>query len=69
VAYPVSQIRVPIEIWHGEDDRLVFPQASRILANALPAATTHFVPDAGHLLDASDHVKDILHSALSGSRR
>jgi pimeloyl-ACP methyl ester carboxylesterase len=66
---PLCQIQVPIEIWHGEDDRVVSPQASRILANALPAATTHFVPGAGHLLDASDHVADILHSVLSGSRR
>ena len=65
---PLSQIRVPIEIWHGDDDRLVSPQASRILDNALPTATTHFVPGAGHLLDASDHVKDVLHSVLSGSR-
>ncbi len=66
---PLGQIRVPVEIWHGDDDRLVFPQASRILAGALPAATTHIVPGAGHLLDASDHVKDVLHSVLTGSRR
>ena len=66
---PLDQIRVPIEIWHGDDDRLVPAQASRILAGALPAATTHFVPGAGHLLDASDHVKDVLRSVLSGSRR
>jgi pimeloyl-ACP methyl ester carboxylesterase len=64
---PLSQIRVPIEIWHGEDDRLVSPQASRILASVLPDATTHFVPGAGHLLDASDHAKDVLRSVLSGS--
>ncbi len=66
---PLGQIRVPIEIWHGDDDRLVFSQASRILAAALPAATTHFVPGAGHLLDASDHVRDVLHSVLTGLRR
>jgi pimeloyl-ACP methyl ester carboxylesterase len=66
---PLGQIRVPIEIWHGDDDRIVSPQASRILVGALPNAATHFVPRAGHLLDASDHLKDILHSVLSGSRR
>lgn len=66
---PLSQIRVPIEVWHGEDDRLVSPQASRILASILPDTTTHFVPGAGHLLDASDHVKNVLQSVLSGSRR
>ncbi len=66
---PLGQIRVPIEIWHGDDDRLVSAQASRILADVIPDATTHFVPGAGHFLDASDHVKDVLHSVLSGSAR
>ncbi len=62
---PLSQIRVPIEVWHGDDDRLVSPQASRILASVLPDATTHFVPEEGHLLDASDHAKDVLQSVLN----
>ena len=60
---PLHQIRVPIQVWHGQDDRLVLPQASRILAEALPRATTHFVPEAGHLMLA-DRVGDILHSVL-----
>ena len=60
---PLDQIQVPIQIWHGEDDRLVSPQASRILTEALPGATTHFVPEAGHLMIA-DHASDILQSVL-----
>jgi pimeloyl-ACP methyl ester carboxylesterase len=60
---PLDQIQVSIQIWHGEDDRLVSPQASRILANALPRATTHFVPEAGHLMIAA-HTSDILQSVL-----
>ena len=63
---PTGQIRVPVEIWHGEDDRLVSPQASRILAAALPGASTHFVPGEGHLLLAGTHAKAALQSALSG---
>ncbi len=38
----LEQIQVPIHVWHGEDDRLVSPQASRIITEALPGATTHF---------------------------
>ncbi len=64
-AVPLGQITVPIEIWHGEDDRLVSPQQSRILASAIPGATTHFVPGQGHLLLAGDHAKAALRSALS----
>ena len=63
---PTGQIRVPIEIWHGEDDRLVSPQASRILAAALPGAITHFVPREGHLLLAGNYAKAALQSALGG---
>jgi pimeloyl-ACP methyl ester carboxylesterase len=62
---PLSQIQVPVAIWHGEDDRLVSPQQSRILASAIPGATTHFVPGQGHLLLAGDHAKAALQSALS----
>jgi pimeloyl-ACP methyl ester carboxylesterase len=62
---PLGQIRVPVEIWHGEDDRLVSPQQSRILAAALPGATTHFAPGQGHLLLAGHHAKAALQSALS----
>jgi pimeloyl-ACP methyl ester carboxylesterase len=62
---PLDQIRVPIEIWHGEDDRLVPAQASRILAAAVPGAATHFVPGEGHLLMAGNRAKDALQSALS----
>jgi pimeloyl-ACP methyl ester carboxylesterase len=63
---PLDQIRVPVEIWHGEDDRLVSPQASQILAAAVPGAVTHFVPGEGHLLLAGNHAKAALQSALRG---
>lgn len=60
---PLDQIEGPVEIWHGEDDRLVSPQAGRILARAIPHARTHFLPGAGHLMFAS-HTSDILCSSL-----
>jgi len=63
---PLGQIRVPVEIWHGDDDRLVSPQQSKILAAAIPGATTHFVPGQGHLLLGGDHAKNALQSALGG---
>ncbi len=60
---PLHVIQVPFQMWHGEDDRLVFPEASRILAEALPQATTHFVPEAGHFMIA-EHTTHILESVL-----
>ncbi len=52
-------ITVPIDIWHGEDDRLVSADASRILAKATNPTTTHFEPGAGHLM-LSTYAEQIL---------
>lgn len=62
---PLNSIQVPIHIWHGEEDRLVPPAQSRILAQALPAATTHFVPGEEHFSLDVNRVGDILKSALT----
>lgn len=63
---PLDKIQVPIEIWRGDDDRAVSPQQSRILADALPLARTHFVPGEGHLLLAGNYARDILRSVING---
>jgi pimeloyl-ACP methyl ester carboxylesterase len=47
---PLEKIQVPVEIWHGDDDRLVSPEQSRILARYLPLAETHFMKRAGQVL-------------------
>ncbi len=44
---PLDKIRVPVEIWHGDDDWLVSPEQPRILAEYLPLVETHLVPDEG----------------------
>lgn len=64
---PLERTEVPIEIWHGEDDRVVSPEQSRILARALPLATEHFVPGAGHFSLFARHVEEIVQSVLRGT--
>lgn len=63
---PLDKIQVAIEIWRGDGDRAVSPHQSRILADALPLARTHFVPGEGHLLLAGNYAKDILQSVING---
>lgn len=48
--WPVSleEIRVPYDIWHGEADRIVLPDASRALHRAVPHSQIHLFPDEGH---------------------
>ncbi len=59
---PLERIQAPIEIWHGDEDRVVSPEQSRILARALPLATEHFVPGEGHFSLVARHAQAILQS-------
>jgi pimeloyl-ACP methyl ester carboxylesterase len=40
----------PVELWHGEDDWLIPPSASRHLANAIPGAHLRLFPREGHFM-------------------
>jgi pimeloyl-ACP methyl ester carboxylesterase len=57
---PLDRIEVPIQIWHGDDDRVVSPQQSRILARQLSSATEHRVPREGHFSLFANHAEEIL---------
>jgi pimeloyl-ACP methyl ester carboxylesterase len=63
---PLDRIEVPIEIWHGEDDRVVSPEQSRILARTLPLVTEHLVPGEGHFSLFARHANEIMQSVLVG---
>ena len=64
---PLARINVPIEIWHGEDDQVVSPEQSRILARALPLVTEHYVPGEGHFSLFARHAEEVMQSVISGS--
>lgn len=46
--FDVSEIKIPIELWHGEEDNQVPIKTAYELAEALPNAESHFIPNAGH---------------------
>lgn len=48
--FDLSGVRVPVRCWQGADDTLLPMTHARRLASALPTATLHVVPDAGHFL-------------------
>ena len=64
---PFDRIDVPIEIWHGEDDRVVSPEQSRVLSRALPLATYHAVPGEGHVSLVARHARAILASVVASA--
>lgn len=45
-----ADLRVPVHIWHGEQDRTVPLGMAQYLARSIPGARATFYPDEGHLL-------------------
>lgn len=64
---PLERITVPVDLWHGEEDRVVSPEQGRILAAVLPVATEHYVPGEGHFSLFARHARAIMDSLVRGS--
>jgi pimeloyl-ACP methyl ester carboxylesterase len=46
--FALEDVRVPVHLWHGEDDRTVPPEFGRFLAARLPDCRAEFLPGEGH---------------------
>ena len=57
--FHLSDIAVPVQVWHGDLDRNVVVQSGVYQAEQIPQAALHRVPDAGHWLVYS-HFDEIL---------
>ena len=56
-----EEIRVPVQIWHGDRDEAVSPAVAEFFARTIPGAELRMVPGEGHLLLWS-HAEQILGS-------
>jgi pimeloyl-ACP methyl ester carboxylesterase len=48
--FALADVRLPIDLWHGEADTVVPPAMGRSLAETLPECRARFVAGAGHYL-------------------
>jgi pimeloyl-ACP methyl ester carboxylesterase len=48
--FRLEDIRVPVHLWQGDQDRNVPPQHVQLLAKRIPRAIVHECPGEGHLL-------------------
>lgn len=58
--FELSSIRVPVQIWHGGQDRFVPPSHGKWIAARIPHAELHFEPKEGHLSIIMRRVPDVL---------
>ncbi|MEW5871431.1 MAG: alpha/beta hydrolase [Chloroflexota bacterium] len=63
--FNLSEIEMPVVLWHGEEDRLVPPAHGHYMAKALPDCQAHFVPAEGHVSLIARHYEEILKSILN----
>jgi len=65
----MSSLRVPVYLFHGEQDRLVPVQAARIAAGRYPRWTFATFPDAGHVpqLEVPDAMAKLLLEWFAGA--
>jgi pimeloyl-ACP methyl ester carboxylesterase len=57
--FRLDDITVPVDIWHGDDDRNVPMSHGRLQAEQIPEARLHECPGEGHLL-VIDRLEEIL---------
>lgn len=54
LGFDLSQVRVPVRVWHGLRDANVPVDIARYVAAQVPGATLHIEPEAAHLFALGD---------------
>jgi pimeloyl-ACP methyl ester carboxylesterase len=58
--FSLSQITMPVAVWHGDQDAMVPFAHGEWLARHIPDASAHLLPGEGHLTLVSAWFDDIL---------
>jgi pimeloyl-ACP methyl ester carboxylesterase len=57
--FALEDIRVPVQLWHGDEDTVIPLHHGLYLASAIPGATLHTCPGEAHMLLWS-HLAEVL---------
>ena len=63
--FALEDVRVPVRLWHGKQDRAFSVQLAEEVAKRLPNCKARFVDGAGHYSLPIRHMREILEDLLS----
>jgi pimeloyl-ACP methyl ester carboxylesterase len=63
--FPIEEVRVPVRLWHGTQDRAFSVHLAEEVARQLPNCQAHFVDGAGHYSLPIRHMREILEDLIS----
>src|SRR6478736_662330 len=63
--FAIEDVRVPVRLWHGKQDRAFSVHLAEEVANRLPNCHARFVDDAGHYSLPIRHMREILKDLIS----
>jgi pimeloyl-ACP methyl ester carboxylesterase len=65
--FAIEDVRVPVRLWHGKEDRAFSVHLAEEVANRLANCKAHFVDDAGHYSLPIRHMHEILKDLICSS--
>jgi pimeloyl-ACP methyl ester carboxylesterase len=63
--FRIEEVRVPVRLWHGTQDRAFSVRLAEEVARQLPNCQAHFVDGAGHYSLPIRHMREILEDLIS----
>jgi pimeloyl-ACP methyl ester carboxylesterase len=63
--FALEDVRVPVRLWHGKQDRAFSIHLAEEMAKRLPNCKARFVDDAGHYSLPIRHMREILEDLIS----
>jgi pimeloyl-ACP methyl ester carboxylesterase len=63
--FAIEQVRVPVRLWHGKEDRAFSVRLAEEIANRLPDCTARYVDGAGHYSLPIRYIRQILEDLIS----
>lgn len=63
--FSIEDVRVPVQLWHGKEDRAFAVRLVQDVANRLPNCRARFIANEGHYSLPIRHIREILQHLIS----